>query len=138
MIWLKLIRILTAGLFLLVFALTATAHSGRTDSSGGHRDRSTGAYHYHHGYPAHDHKDLDGDGKKDCPYDFDDQTDHSNHSQGTDKLVQEIKKQKESEEPEPATLREILSTIFSIVVLAWWVPFMVYGCICEHRRKRRK
>lgn len=31
------------------------AHSGRTDSSGGHYDSSTGEYHYHHGYSAHQH-----------------------------------------------------------------------------------
>lgn len=31
------------------------AHPGRTDSNGGHYDRSTGEYHYHHGYPAHQH-----------------------------------------------------------------------------------
>lgn len=31
------------------------AHSGRTDSSGGHYDTSTGEYHYHHGYPEHQH-----------------------------------------------------------------------------------
>jgi hypothetical protein len=31
------------------------AHSGRTDSSGGHYDRSTGEYHYHHGHSAHQH-----------------------------------------------------------------------------------
>lgn len=31
------------------------AHSGRTDSNGGHYDRSTGEYHYHHGYSAHQH-----------------------------------------------------------------------------------
>lgn len=37
-------------------------HSGRTDASGGHYDRQYGGYHYHHGYPAHDHK-----GGK-CPY----------------------------------------------------------------------
>ena len=27
----------------------ASAHSGRTDSSGGHYNRSTGEYHYHNG-----------------------------------------------------------------------------------------
>lgn len=135
----RFLRAMTLLNVFLLFVLTPVfAHSGRTDSSGGHHDRSTGSYHYHHGYPAHDHKDLDGDGKKDCPYDFDDQTDHSSRSQGIDKLAQEIKKQKEAEEPEPATLREILSIIFSIIVLAWWVPFMVYDCICRHRRKRRK
>lgn len=42
----------------LTFALlitTAFAHSGRTDANGGHYNRSTGEYHYHHGYPAHQH-----------------------------------------------------------------------------------
>ena len=33
----------------------AYAHSGGTDGKGGHFDRSTGEYHYHHGYPAHNH-----------------------------------------------------------------------------------
>lgn len=38
------------------------AHPGKTDSNGGHFDRSTGEYHYHHGYPAHQHKNGT------CPY----------------------------------------------------------------------
>lgn len=52
----------------LIFIISATsttvafAHSGRTDSQGGHYDRSTGDYHYHHGHPAHDHPDGV------CPY----------------------------------------------------------------------
>lgn len=54
--------------------LTVTAHSGKTDSAGGHIDNSTGEYHYHHGYSAHSHYDMDGDGDVDCPYDFHDQT----------------------------------------------------------------
>lgn len=41
------------------------AHPGKTDSDGGHFDRSTGEYHYHHGYPAHQHENGT------CPYDFD-------------------------------------------------------------------
>lgn len=54
---------------------SAFAHPGRTDSQGGHTDRSTGEYHYHHGYPAHQHEDRDGDGIKEyCPYDFNDKT----------------------------------------------------------------
>lgn len=47
------------------------AHGGRTDANGGHTDHSTGEYHYHHGYEAHQHPNGV------CPYDFDDQTDHS-------------------------------------------------------------
>lgn len=50
------------------------AHPGRTDAYGGHWDHSTGEYHFHHGYPAHQH--IDGV----CPYDFDDQTNHSSGS----------------------------------------------------------
>ena len=52
-------------------SFSAYAHPGRTDSAGGHYNRSTGEYHYHHGYPAHQHPDGI------CPYDFDDQTDYS-------------------------------------------------------------
>lgn len=67
-------------LFLFVFAIcpllltTAKAHSGGTDSNGGHYNGDE--YHYHHGYPAHDHYDMDGDGDIDCPYDFKDNVDH--------------------------------------------------------------
>ena len=73
------LRIFSA--FIIASALigSVSAHPGRTDSKGGHTDHSTGEYHYHHGYSAHDHYDMDGDGDEDCPYDFDDQTDHSNH-----------------------------------------------------------
>lgn len=63
-------------LFFAVVALLFTctfsvfAHSGRTDENGGHYDSSTGEYHYHHGWPPHDH--IDGE----CPYDFEDNVDH--------------------------------------------------------------
>lgn len=53
----------------LLLAFTcASAHSGRTDAAGGHWDSSAGEYHYHHGYPAHQHTGGI------CPYDYDDQT----------------------------------------------------------------
>lgn len=52
-------------------ALTAYAHPGRTDSSGGHNDHINGGYHYHHGYSAHDHYDIDGNGIIDCPLEED-------------------------------------------------------------------
>lgn len=70
-------------LLVFVFAKNASAHSGRTDGKGGHYDHSTGEYHYHHGYPPHDHKDMDGDGKVDCPYKFDDQTDHNSGTENS-------------------------------------------------------
>lgn len=47
--------------------IIAQAHSGRTDSQGGHHDNKNksglGSYHYHHGYPAHLHPGGV------CPYD---------------------------------------------------------------------
>jgi len=55
-------------------SFSALAHSGRTDSNGGHTNHSTGQYHYHHGYSAHQHYDMNGDGIKDCPYTFKDTT----------------------------------------------------------------
>ncbi len=64
---------LAAGLLLLSLALlapSAAAHPGRTDSDGGHFNRTTGQYHWHHGYSEHQHYDMDGDGKKDCPLTF--------------------------------------------------------------------
>ena len=58
------------------------AHPGRTDENGGHMDYDTGEYHYHHGYSAHNHYDMDEDGVIDCPYDFDDQTGKNSGSSG--------------------------------------------------------
>jgi hypothetical protein len=63
-------------LFIIFITILSTivptfAHSGRTDSNGGHYNHSTGEYHYHHGYSAHQHTN----GK--CPY-------SSNNSAGDD------------------------------------------------------
>ena len=65
-------KYIAALIILLMLPVTVFAHSGNTDSNGGHKDGSD--YHYHHGYPAHDHYDMDGNGTVDCPYDFDDRT----------------------------------------------------------------
>ena len=40
---------------ILLIPASVLAHSGRTDGNGGHTDKSTGVYHYHHGYSAHQH-----------------------------------------------------------------------------------
>lgn len=53
-------RILVAVLIIFSLIVTASAHSGRTDSNGGHKDNKNasglGSYHYHcGGYPAHLH-----------------------------------------------------------------------------------
>lgn len=55
----RIIHALTTLLVLLLCFSTVSAHSGRTDSSGGHRDNKNksglGSYHYHHGMSAHLH-----------------------------------------------------------------------------------
>ena len=80
----KFIISLSILLIIPSLVMVAFAHPGRTDGSGGHTDHSTGEYHYHHGQSAHDHYDIDGDGDLDCPYDFDDNTEHrSNSGQST-------------------------------------------------------
>lgn len=72
----KTISFLCCFLIVLILCLPmyASAHPGGTDGKGGHTNRSTGEYHYHHGYSAHDHYDMNGDGVVDCPYDFKDKT----------------------------------------------------------------
>lgn len=58
-------RLFLFGIALVMLsAVVAFAHSGDTDSKGGHHVSGTSEYHYHHGYPAHDH--VNGE----CPYDF--------------------------------------------------------------------
>lgn len=70
--------------------IIAEAHSGRTDSSGGHKDNKNksglGSYHYHcGGYPAHLHTDGV------CPYSSGSTTTSSTANVDTDKeLVKKV------------------------------------------------
>lgn len=64
---------------LLLLASPALAHSGRTDSQGGHYNRRTGEYHFHHGYPAHQHPNGV------CPYKSNTKSDSSSDS-GTHRI----------------------------------------------------
>ena len=69
-------------IFLLLFCMllstiVASAHSGGTDSSGGHTNHSTGEYHYHHGYPAHQHPNGI------CPYKQSNTENYGNGSTGS-------------------------------------------------------
>ena len=109
---------------LIVTPCIALAHPGGTDSEGGHTDHSTGEYHYHHGYPAHEHKDMDGDGKKDCPYDFKDATDHrtgSSNSNSSNKTTSKpstttTSTVKQTEEEESLGFWDIVLIVVAIVL----------------------
>lgn len=74
----RLIKVIVAIAICVCLPVVAIAHPGRTDSNGGHHDRSTGEYHYHHGMEPHQHSDMDGDGTLDCPYQFVDKTESPN------------------------------------------------------------
>lgn len=71
--------LLTAVMLLFCFSTFVFAHPGDTDSEGGHMNHNSGVYHYHHGYDAHSHADLNGDGTLDCPYEFAEFEDISNN-----------------------------------------------------------
>lgn len=77
-----------------VISFSVYAHPGRTDSSGGHYDRSTGEYNYHHGYPAHQHPDGV------CPYNFDDKTSQSSGSSNNKSTQRTVPKRFTSEPSE--------------------------------------
>lgn len=79
----RLRYLLSALILLPCILITVYSHPGDTDSSGGHRNHASGAYHYHHGYEAHVHNDIDGDGTLDCPIEFYSQADHSSGSNST-------------------------------------------------------
>ena len=70
-------RVLLSLLIIASSVTAASAHPGRTDANGGHYNRSTGEYHYHHGYPEHQHENGI------CPYDFDDRTGYNSGNSGT-------------------------------------------------------
>lgn len=74
---------------LMLLANGVYAHSGRTDSSGGHKDNKNGGYHYHcGGHPAHSHTNGV------CPYSSNTSkrtsTTTSNNTTATKKTVKEV------------------------------------------------
>lgn len=66
----RIFSLLLSAALLLLFPASVFAHAGKTDANGGHFDLSTGEYHYHHGFPAHQHTDGY------CPYNFEDETEY--------------------------------------------------------------
>ena len=87
--------ILACLIILCLVASSSAAHPGRTDSQGGHTNRSTGEYHFHHGYPEHQHTNGV------CPYDYHDNTDKNTHSNKANKPDT-----KRGDEPETPVLKE--------------------------------
>jgi hypothetical protein len=58
-----LLKLLVALTVFFLFTFRIFSHGGDTDRYGGHYQRSTGTYHFHHGMGPHDHPNGQ------CPYD---------------------------------------------------------------------
>lgn len=123
----KLFQISFILVFSLLFVVFCTAHKGNTDNNGGHFDTFTGEYHYHHGYPAHDHENGI------CPYDYHDKTNHSqgavgNKSDGTIKINTE---QKTSDDEKISTAEKIIIIVVCAIVLIAAFPIFIFpiGCV---------
>lgn len=102
----KKIILLASSLILFLFTtFTAFAHPGRTDSAGGHWNHSTGEYHYHHGYPEHQHPNGI------CPYRINNST-SSNISSTTENTNNNIPSEDDSSE------KNINKFIFTIIFVA--------------------
>ena len=143
----------------LCLSVVANAHPGRTDSSGGHTDHDTGEYHFHHGYSAHQHTDMDGDGSLDCPFDFVDKTNSSSDnakssgSSNTDEFWAMVEKEREeqlntllqADPPKPTVQAEKTRSVVGyilIVGVAWIAISFVIGfvqlIVVKIKRKSKK
>ena len=125
--------ILIAAMICAMISLSASAHSGRTDSDGGHTVSATGEYHWHHGYPAHQHEDLDGDGIYEyCPYSFVDATDHSSGSSNSNSG------NTASDKPEVITKEVVVEKAYVPEWIWWTIVAMVIAIITLFVLLRKK
>lgn len=110
------------GIFLCCI-IPVYAHPGNTDADGGHWDYDAGEYHYHHGYPAHDHYDANGDGFVDCPYDFDDQTGVNSGSPSSGGTYTRNYASYDDEPPETITVYKDREVIKEVPVTPTWIKW---------------
>jgi hypothetical protein len=116
-----------------LLAVVALAHPGRTDSKGGHTNHSTGEYHYHHGYPEHQHPGGV------CPYDFDGKTGESSTTskremsqESKDKLNAYYDRIEAALAEEKPTGSEKRVWVIVKYIIGWvlFVVLLVYGVGC--------
>ena len=101
----------------LALSATAIAHPGKTDSNGGHYDQSTGQYHYHHGYEAHQHTGGV------CPYDFDDRT---GENSGSPSSGSSFVTNPNSSSKSPAKKTSAWNTIWNVLYILLIGPPMLF------------
>lgn len=120
-------------LLLILLCIPAAAHSGGTDENGGHIDHSTGEYHYHHGYPAHQH-----DGGV-CPYNFVDKSGSTSGSSGSGKssATKAPVSKGESNNSEGSGIALVLS-FAGLFALSWFIEdYLFLRRRRIHARKQR-
>ena len=95
--------------------MSASAHSGKTDSAGGHHDTATGEYHYHHGHPAHDHKNGV------CPYGDYEDTDYSSsdYTYGSQSTQEPQRTRISSSQPDSNRVTWQIVIVIALLVIAW-------------------
>ena len=119
----------------LIMVVPCYAHPGGTDGLGGHHVADTGEYHYHHGYSAHDHTDIDGDGVEDCPYEFDDRTGESSDSPTPSRTAPEPSSNSSSSNSNSDLILCILCLSAGVLVLYWRIRSIIHR-LADRRRLR--
>lgn len=110
---------------LILSAVVAYAHNGRTDYKGGHYVGETSEYHYHHGYPAHDHSN----GK--CPYEFDEKAAYTLSNVSTEFSKPKAAATAAENSWGPLTPLEITGLVFLGIYLIVGFAFSIYSILSE-------
>lgn len=132
----KTISFLLALILISSLMLVAYAHPGNADWRGGHIDHSTGGYHYHHGYSAHQHKDMDGDGILDCPYNFEKR---ENQSSGSSyKSYRSLPSHTPAPTSKPLSFSYVADLIFSVLLAFGGFYLIFVGPVISLIKKRRQ
>ena len=110
-------------------SIITNAHPGNTDINGGHNVTSTGKYHYHHGYPAHQHENGI------CPYNFDDKIIHNNINKNVNK-ENELIEYKESNKVDYFHI--FICSFFILLVIAYFICPIIAYFTYEMKNKKKK
>lgn len=107
----------------MVVYINVSAHSGGTDGQGGHYNRSTGEYHYHHGESEHQHPNGI------CPYD-DMYSGYSSEEQyDVGKYFTEtVEDDKYDEKP-------LYKKVLGILIGCWWLVLPIVAGIFDTIKK---
>lgn len=128
----KFLNKLIIALLLFTLSIETSAHTGGTDSEGGHYNRSTGEYHYHHGFPAHQHEDGL------CPYSS--EKDETETSESNNRDISIVNKPESEHANKQQNKNKIKSKIENllIIIIVFSHPFIIAGIASFLKNKRFK